>query len=406
MASCSSPVEATTPRLQTEPCSWEGVHLGGSPADQSLLPSQQAAGSDLWRGWTLQTTDDGRLFYHHVASGTSQWQMPRELHPVLGEWVQVGEEGARYWLNETLGVSAIKDPQHTTNVFQAALEGNIFFLQLYTEVGGFLDALDEKGRSALHYNCAGGSTQAVLYLLQNRAGVGVPDRGGSTPLHWACRYGHAPIVRVLLDAKACPDEQNTLGDTPMHEAAALGRGESLQWLVLARANPELKNREARTALEVSSRNDHKEAAALLRRHEAQWRGEVVPEREPLPQPQRRLAPAQLSDSSGSEDEPEPTMALLVVRAARPLLRGVQWLANRVVAGRADLGASSKLGDADERAGTRQPRGPNRNDADLSDSSSNASGDDGDAQPGAWRTRRRPMPAARSFVASSRGGPEP
>ena len=70
---------------------------------------------------------------------------------------------------------------------QAALDGNLFFLQLYTEVGGFLDAVhelrgfvariwfrtspmlfpevDSKGRTALHYNCAGGSAQARLCCL-------------------------------------------------------------------------------------------------------------------------------------------------------------------------------------------------------------------------------------------------
>ena len=82
----------------------------------------------------------------------------------------------RYWRNEKLGVSSWKDPQlysylcfffaslqdprRTTTLFQAklescrsadktlqsippcqaALDGNLFFLQLYTEVGGFLDA--------------------------------------------------------------------------------------------------------------------------------------------------------------------------------------------------------------------------------------------------------------------------
>ena len=65
--------------------------------------------------------------------------------------VQVEEDGKRYWRNEKLGVSSWKDPRRTTNLFQvrleprnavvqAALDGNLFFLQLYTEVGGFLDA--------------------------------------------------------------------------------------------------------------------------------------------------------------------------------------------------------------------------------------------------------------------------
>merc|ERR1712176_1665839 len=112
------------------------------------------------------------------------------------------ESGGRYWRNELLGVSSWKDPRRSTSLFQAALDGNLFFLQLYAEVGGFLDAVDAKGRTALHYNCAGGCTQAVLYLLQKKANVDLADPVGSTPLHWACRYGHAPIVRILLEAKS------------------------------------------------------------------------------------------------------------------------------------------------------------------------------------------------------------
>lgn len=402
------------------------VQLGESPADQSLLPpvdasassregsgAGSAAASDLWRGWTIETSRDGSLFYHHSATQTSQWRMPRELAPVLGEWAQVaadggkdgerGGEGSKYWRNDLLGVSSWRDPRYTTSLFQAALDGNLFFLQLYTEVGGFLDAADAKGRTALHYNCAGGGTQAVLYMLQNRASVDTPDQGGSTPLHWACRYGHAPIVRILLEAKSDPDRQNVLGDTSMHEAAALGRVSPLQYLVLARGDPAVRNRESKTPAEVAARNNATDAAKLLQEQESyrhhpslgpltpspsvnrgavggavvgaaaaavaadrrRTRGggggpaEEAPstteddgELRPVVLRRARTAPAIVegahaghgSDSeSGNEvDEAEPSLALVIVRAARPVLRGVQWLANRLLGERkADLGANNR-----------------------------------------------------------------
>eukprot|EP00419_Tripos_fusus_P085013 CAMPEP_0172844812 /NCGR_PEP_ID=MMETSP1075-20121228/32496_1 /TAXON_ID=2916 /ORGANISM="Ceratium fusus, Strain PA161109" /LENGTH=379 /DNA_ID=CAMNT_0013689335 /DNA_START=18 /DNA_END=1155 /DNA_ORIENTATION=- len=180
------------------------THLGQSP-DQSLSHGTEDA--DPWRGWTMQTSEDGRLFYHHTESGTSQWCMPRGLSSVLGEWLEVHDEaGNKYWRNELMGISAWKDPSHATNLFQAALDGNLFFLQLYTEAGGFLDAVDPKGRTALHYNCASGSTAAVLHLLQRSASAHLQDSTGSSPLHWACRYSHAPIVRMLLEAGKCSDD--------------------------------------------------------------------------------------------------------------------------------------------------------------------------------------------------------
>ncbi|CAJ1454953.1 unnamed protein product [Effrenium voratum] len=318
-----------------------------SPADQSLL-AKGAADGDEWRGWTIQTSPQGKLFYHHIASNTSQWQMPRELAPVLGEWTQVEEEGKRYWRNEKLGVSSWKDPRRTTNLFQAALDGNLFFLQLYTEVGGFLDAVDSKGRTALHYNCAGGSSQAVHYLLQHGASVDLADRSGSTPLHWAARYGHAPIVRLLLESKAHPDYQNNMGDTAMHEAAALGLAEPLQWLVLAKANLSLRNRESRTPIEVAHSSASKDALQLLQQHEDeldQSESDASRSRARRARLERRAhqqvtSPEPERDSS---EEDEPSLALVVVRAARPLLRSVQWLANRVLGEKkTNLGDTSRF----------------------------------------------------------------
>lgn len=308
-----------------------------SPADQSLLAPGKATDGDEWRGWTIQTSSQGKLFYHHTASNSSQWQMPRELAPVLGEWTQVEENGKKYWRNEKLGVSSWKDPRRTTTLFQAALDGNLFFLQLYTEVGGFLDAVDGKGRTALHYNCAGGSSQAVHYLLQHGASVHLPDLSGSTPLHWAARYGHAPIVRLLLDSKASPDEQNNMGDTAMHEAAALGLVEPLQWLVVAKANLSLRNRESRTPLEVAERAPSKEALQLLQRLEDDDLEQSESDAARTARRERRALAARAreqvtspehEESSGEDDSP--SLALAVVRAARPLLRSVQWLANRVL----------------------------------------------------------------------------
>jgi len=309
-------------------------------ADQSLLANNSKADGDEWRGWTIQTSPQGKLFFHHIASNTSQWQMPPELGPVLGEWSQVEEDGKRYWRNEKLGVSSWKDPRRTTNLFQAALDGNLFFLQLYTEVGGFLDAVDSKGRTALHYNCAGGSAQAVHYLLQHGASVDLLDRSGSTPLHWAARYGHAPIVRLLLESKAHPDYQNSMGDTAMHEAAALGLVEPLQWLVLAKANATLRNRESRTPAEVAERASAKDVLQLLQLEEedlASSESDAARARRRAARAERarRQAQAEVTspeadreESEGEDDEP--SLALVVVRAARPILRSVQWLANRVL----------------------------------------------------------------------------
>lgn len=324
------------------------AEMGQSRDDRALLVAGGAAGgADLWHGWTMETTRDGKLFYHHAASATSQWQVPSDLKHLLGEWRTVaggdayGEEvaadgGGGHWWNDVLGVRSPADPTRTTNIFQAALEGNFFFLQLYTEVGGFVDAKDIKGRTALHYNCAAGAVQAVLYLLQHGASANVVEQTQSTPLHYACRYGHADSVQLLLDAKATVDRQNVLGDTPMHEAAALGSVATLYRLVAAGADPCLRNRESRTPAEVAKRcQGSLEAATLLARNERRWKRQRGFESDgssdsDAARPRPRASSDHSASDTSSEEIPEPSLALLIVRAAKPLLRGVEWVAGRVL----------------------------------------------------------------------------
>jgi len=400
------------------------LDFGQSPADQSLLPAGKTAGDDMWCGWTIQTSQDGSMFYYHPMSGLSQWQIPCELNHVLGEWAF--DDESRCWKNDLLGASSWKDPRGATNVFQAAFDGNVFFLQLYAGVGGLLDAADSKNRSALHYTCAGGSAQAVVYLLQSQASVDFTDQGGSSPLHWACRYGHTQIAQMLLDAKSHPDRQNELGDTPMHEAAALGQMDPVQWLVFARANPLLKNRESQTPAQVAAHNQATNVAAFLKIHQENWRSAPEPidasdmERAELPNSRKSgiLRPASDSDSEKETDEPEPSLALVLVRAARPVLRGVQWLANRVLGEKkTDLGAANKF-SYDENAGKwvlRRPSNLHRHRSSVSsytDESevSAASGSDDDLRPlpKLAPSRRRRIPRLREHRGSqdSDGAPGP
>ncbi|CAE8650645.1 unnamed protein product, partial [Polarella glacialis] len=142
-----------------------------------------------WQGWTVVATPEGRLFFHNEARQLSQWHQPLELQPILGDWVEAIDESQpsrpSFWRNELLRLSLWKDPQQTTNIFQAALDGNLFFMQLYAEVEGHLDVVDPRGRSALHYACAGGATQSALFLLQRRAEVDRRDETMATPLIFA-----------------------------------------------------------------------------------------------------------------------------------------------------------------------------------------------------------------------------
>jgi len=302
-------------------------------------------------GWCLQTSDAGELFYHNANLGTSQWQMPSELRHVFGEWIQaIDPEGRPYWWNEVSHMTSWTDPRCTVSIFQAALDGDLFFLQLYVGAGGSLSAVDASGCTSLHYACARGSEPVVQYLLQSKAPTTAGDPLGATPLHWACRYGNAAAVRLLLEADRQVDSRDAAGYTPLHVAAEEGFVEGTRRLLQARADPRIQGGEqSKTPAEVAVASGAHEVAALLMRHLAPrgWdfdqdvheglRGWEVDQ---ATQPQavrdaariRSQASLQCFDIGGDEDaeeEPVSPVAMAVVRAARPLLRGVKWFANRM-----------------------------------------------------------------------------
>eukprot|EP00927_Polykrikos_kofoidii_P040717 TRINITY_DN34760_c1_g2_i2.p1 TRINITY_DN34760_c1_g2~~TRINITY_DN34760_c1_g2_i2.p1 ORF type:complete len:839 (+),score=144.73 TRINITY_DN34760_c1_g2_i2:100-2517(+) len=227
-----------------------------------------------WHGWTVVATTEGRLFFYNEQNQVSQWHQPAELQEVLGVWVEIpdpqadgeGEKRGSYWRNELLRISLWKDPRTTTNLFQAALDGNIFFMQLYLEADGQLDVVDPKGRSALHYACAGGATQSVLLLLQRKAEVDRCDEMGATPLIFACRYGYAPVVKVLLDANASVNLCGEGNSTPLHEAASMGQVDCLHLLLLSGANVALVNSDKETSVDVAAKKRHYTCVTLLRLH--------------------------------------------------------------------------------------------------------------------------------------------
>jgi len=327
--------------------------LSGSPANGSLLVrgrrqgiSEEAPVEEAWHGWTLECTPGGRFFHHHVASGTTQWETPPELIDVLGEWREVGDPGARYWHNAKLETSCWKDPRNCGSIHEAALDGNMAYLLLYATAKGFVDAVNLKGRSALHNAAAAGQDEVIVHLLHQKADVNLPDQGLSTPIHWACRYGHQTAVQLLLQAGANVDGSNMLGDTPLHEAAGLGQVNVLPVLIAAYANPWARNAEKRTAAEVAGVRGWAQARAMLLDYEHMWADREDPDSH-----QVQAQPLGGGYRPGLARGLEPVSpALQVVRAARPVLRGVQWLANRVLGERpANLGCSHWRGSGDDEA---------------------------------------------------------
>ncbi|MBI3490280.1 MAG: ankyrin repeat domain-containing protein [Acidobacteria bacterium] len=152
--------------------------------------------------------------------------------------------------------------------------------------------------------CAAGEVERVERLLaENRAVVDTYSPDGWTPLHLAAFFGHAKVAELLLahDASVAARSRNTNGNTPLHAALAgnhklvagllIGGGadvnaadaggwrplhlaaagsnlDAMKALIAQGADVSAANAEGRTALSLAQEKNHREAAALLRRHGA------------------------------------------------------------------------------------------------------------------------------------------
>ncbi|CAD7944647.1 unnamed protein product [Amoebophrya sp. A120] len=269
-------------------------HGGGHTVHQSY-PSQPE-----WKGWTVTHDNQGAMFFHHPERGESVWEQPDELEDVLGRWELVSPTGEilqhqaqtvaassssttpgntststsqdpqSFWRNEKLGLSLWQDPRQTATVFNAALEGNIAYLQLYCHF--CRDALDlvdlTYQRAALHFAVAGGYNQAVELLVFSHANVNVRDGEGATPLHYACRYGYSPCVQSLLDAGADWNAVKPAGALPsvLHEACGLGQVDAVACLIYFSCDTSLAhlvNEDGLTPMQVASRLGYHEIVRLL-----------------------------------------------------------------------------------------------------------------------------------------------
>lgn len=102
-----------------------------------------------------------------------------------------------------------------------------------------IDAMELRGKTALHVATAHDRADIVSLLLQHGAAVNACSDGGWTPLHNACDKGCEAIVQILLRAGAHVNSQLLNGVTALHLAAQGGHREVVECLL---ARSDLKRR--------------------------------------------------------------------------------------------------------------------------------------------------------------------
>jgi len=104
-------------------------------------------------------------------------------------------------------------------IIQAAKVGSVEVLSVLIDARANLDAIDEFGKTALHYAAMEGQEAACKRLLEAGARWTAENDKGSSPLHLAAEVSCCSIVKTLIDAKAEVNARDGDGDTPLHLAA-------------------------------------------------------------------------------------------------------------------------------------------------------------------------------------------
>lgn len=154
-------------------------------------------------------------------------------------------------------------------VQQAAMAGDVAALEkLVATHGGAAIRLDGDPMelTALHWAAAGGSTEAVRFLLAEpvNADPRAARNNNFTPLHSAAMHGHAAVCEILLGAGADVNVQtNPQGYAPLHSAAFAGHIAAIRVLLAHGAKRELRNYRNERPADTARRTGQTETAQML-----------------------------------------------------------------------------------------------------------------------------------------------
>jgi ankyrin repeat protein len=108
-------------------------------------------------------------------------------------------------------------------IFEAARAGDLAKVTSSIDKDpGLVKAVDETGRTPLHWACRGVHFEVVMALVERGADVNARDAAAVTPLHSVASRGHLEAVKYLLARGARVEAAMSGGSTPLHLAAAKG----------------------------------------------------------------------------------------------------------------------------------------------------------------------------------------
>jgi ankyrin repeat protein len=150
-------------------------------------------------------------------------------------------------------------------VHDAAKNGNLEQVkQLLTNTPGLISAVDESGRTPLHWACRGVHFELVKYLVENGADINAVDKNGIAPLHSVASRGHAEAARCLIEKGADLNMRSRVDlGAPLHYAAQAGHESVVRLLLERGARTDVRNGNDETPLHAAAKAGQLAVAQLL-----------------------------------------------------------------------------------------------------------------------------------------------
>lgn len=100
-----------------------------------------------------------------------------------------------------------------TDMYLAALQGNLEIVKKHVEAGANLNEKDQYGSTPLTIAATFGRIEVAKVLIDSGADLNIPNKQGSTPLHIAAFFCHKEIIEALLSKGADKSLRNNDGAT-------------------------------------------------------------------------------------------------------------------------------------------------------------------------------------------------
>ena len=155
------------------------------------------------------------------------------------------------------------------SIFDACAAGEIERVERMLDAST-INAYSTDGWTPLHLAAFFGHPTIAELLLARGADVTARSRNpnGNTPLHAALVGNHKFVAGILIGHGADVNGADAQGWRPLHLAAANNNLDAIKALIAQGADVTAGNGEGSTPLSLAQEKSHREAAALLRKHDA------------------------------------------------------------------------------------------------------------------------------------------